>query len=78
MRRQNAKVRLGQIAGRQWGRVSWAQIKGLGVDNKVVADWKCQGYLHQVLPCVYAVGHHARRMRRTWLRRCCMPVRVRR
>ncbi len=59
MRRQRAKVRLGQIADRQWGRVSWAQIKALGVDGRVAADWKKQGYLHQVLPGVYAVGHRA-------------------
>lgn len=59
MGRQNAKVRLGQIAARQRGRVSWAQIKGLGVDAKVTADWRKQGYLHPVLPCVYAVGHRA-------------------
>jgi hypothetical protein len=59
MGRQRAKVRLSEVAGRQWGRVSWAQIKALGVDRKVIADWKKQGYIHQVLPCVYAVGHRA-------------------
>lgn len=59
MRRQRAKVRLGQIADRQWGRVSWAQIKALGVDSRVASDWKQQGYIHLVLPCVYAVGHRA-------------------
>jgi very-short-patch-repair endonuclease len=59
MRRQNAKVRLGQVAGRQWGRVTWAQIAALGVDRRVAADWKQQGYIHQVLPRVYAVGHRA-------------------
>lgn len=55
----NAKVRLGAMAGRQWGRVSSAQIARLGVDRKVVADWKRQGYLHRILPRVYAVGHRA-------------------
>jgi hypothetical protein len=59
MRRQNAKVRLGSVAERQWGRVSWAQMKSLGVDGKVVVDWKAQGYIHLVLPRVYAVGHRA-------------------
>jgi hypothetical protein len=57
--RQNAKVRLAQIAGRQWGRVSWSQIKSLGVDSKVAADWSRQSYIHRVLPRVYAVGHRA-------------------
>lgn len=59
MRRFAAKVRLAQIAERQWGRVSWAQIAALGVDRRVVADWKASGYLHRVLPRVYAVGHRA-------------------
>src|SRR5579862_771078 len=59
MRRQRAKVRLGEIAARQWGRVSWAQIRALGVDRRTAADWKAQGYIHQVLPRVYAVGHRA-------------------
>src|SRR5438309_734517 len=59
MRRQNAKVRLGRIAGRQWGRVSWAQIAALGVDRKVALDWKAQGLFQLVLPRVYAVGHQA-------------------
>lgn len=59
MGRQNAKVRLARIADRQWGRVSWSQIKALGVDSKVAADWSRQAYIHQVLPRVYAVGHRA-------------------
>lgn len=59
MRRQNAKVRLGELAGRQWGRVSWAQMVALGIDRKVAGDWIQQGYIHRVLPSVYAVGHRA-------------------
>lgn len=59
MPRMNAKVRLGEVAGRQWGRVSAAQISALGVDGRVTADWRQQGYIHQVLPRVYAVGHRA-------------------
>ncbi len=57
MRRRDAKVRLAQRAERQWGRVSAAQIAALGVDRRVVADWMRQGYIHRVLPRVYAVGH---------------------
>jgi very-short-patch-repair endonuclease len=59
MDNQDAKVRLGDMAGRQWGRVTWAQLQRLGVDRKAVARWKTQGYLRQVLPRVYAVGHRA-------------------
>jgi predicted transcriptional regulator of viral defense system len=55
----NAKVRLGAIAGKQWGRVSTTQIQRLGVGRNVIADWKRQGYIHRVLPRVYAVGHRA-------------------
>ncbi len=47
------------LAGRQWGRVTAAQIKALGVTSKTIAAWKRQGYIHQVLPRVYAVGHRA-------------------
>ncbi|HEY2650755.1 MAG TPA: hypothetical protein VGI50_02465, partial [Solirubrobacteraceae bacterium] len=59
MRRKGARVRLGEIAGRQWGRVTSAQITDLGVDDKVISDWKRQGYLRRELPRVYAVGHRA-------------------
>lgn len=39
--------------------MSAAQIAALGVDSKVSRDWKRQGYIRQVLPRVYAVGHRA-------------------
>jgi predicted transcriptional regulator of viral defense system len=54
---QSSKVLLGQIASRQWGRVTWAQIKGLGIPRTTVTAWLRQGYLHRRLPGVYAVGH---------------------
>jgi predicted transcriptional regulator of viral defense system len=59
MHNRDAKVRLGEIAGHQWGRVKWAQILGLGVDRRTINDWKRHGYIHPVLPGVYAVGHRA-------------------
>ena len=37
----------------------WTQIKRLGVGDKTITDWKRQGYIHRVLPSVYAVGHRA-------------------
>ncbi|HUE28110.1 MAG TPA: DUF559 domain-containing protein [Solirubrobacteraceae bacterium] len=37
--------------------MTWAQIKALGVDDAAVSGWLKQGYLHRVLPRVYAVGH---------------------
>src|SRR5271166_6197777 len=59
MGRQFSKVQLSRVASRQEGRVSWAQIKALGVDNKAVTAWLRQGYLHRRLPGVFAVGHSA-------------------
>jgi predicted transcriptional regulator of viral defense system len=59
MGNQRAKVRLSEVARRQWGRVAWAQIVGLGVDKWTINDWRSQGYLHRVHPRVYAVGHDA-------------------
>jgi hypothetical protein len=57
MREWSAKVRT--LADRQWGRVSWAQLKALGIDDKTIVRWAHGGYLHQVHPRVYAVGHRA-------------------
>jgi hypothetical protein len=60
MDNQRRKVLLGQMAGRQFGRVTWAQIRGLGVDRATITQWVYQGYLHPQLPRVYAVGHPGR------------------
>ena len=59
MPNRSAKVRLTAVADRQWGRVTWAQILGLGVDRWTINHWKRQGYIHEDLPRVYAVGHRA-------------------
>jgi very-short-patch-repair endonuclease len=57
MGNQSSKVRLGQVANRQWGRVTWAQIRALNIGGARVSYWLKQGYLHPRLPGVYAVGH---------------------
>lgn len=59
MRNQSRKVRLAEVAGRQWGRVTWRQMRGLGIDRAVISRWLNEGYLHRRLPGVYAVGHPA-------------------
>jgi predicted transcriptional regulator of viral defense system len=59
MPHQNAKVRVAEVAGRQWGRITWAQLRELGVPRKTIAEWMKQGYFDRVLPGVYAVGHRA-------------------
>ncbi len=53
------KIRLAQVADRQFGRVSRAQLESLGIASGTVAKWVAGGYLHRVLPKVYAVGHQA-------------------
>ena len=58
MRDISAKV--ARLADRQAGRVSTAQFAALGVDRRAVFWWTQSGYLHVVLPRVYAVGHRAR------------------
>ncbi|MFZ0974237.1 MAG: DUF559 domain-containing protein [Solirubrobacteraceae bacterium] len=50
---------VGQLADRQAGRVSVAQLGALGIESWLIARWVDGGYLHQVLPRVYAVGHRA-------------------
>jgi very-short-patch-repair endonuclease/predicted transcriptional regulator of viral defense system len=45
------------MAARQFGQVSWAQLRSLGVDRRTIHRWLKTGYLHGVRPRVYAVGH---------------------
>src|SRR5579859_738487 len=58
MRTSNAKVRLAEIAERQSGRVAWSQLRMLA-DQHTLQRWRDHGYIHLVLPGVYAVGHRA-------------------
>ncbi len=55
----NRSAKVARVAGRQSGRVTWAQLVALGVAHATIADWVQEGYLHRVLPRVYAVGHRA-------------------
>jgi hypothetical protein len=55
-----AKVRVGVVAGRQFGRVSGAQLRLLGVDRRMAFGWSRAGHLFPELPGVYAVGHPGR------------------
>ncbi len=56
---KNAKVRVGRLAERQFGRVSTDQLVRIGVSSTTIARWRDAGYLHPELPAVYAVGHRA-------------------
>src|SRR6202045_2481733 len=55
-----AKEAVARVAGRQFGRISWIQLRALGVDNRTINRWLATGYLFRVLPGVYAVGHRAK------------------
>lgn len=53
------RVRVATLAGRQFGRVTWAQLRSLGAAPATIRRWVQSGYLTPVLPRVYAVGHVA-------------------
>ncbi len=57
---RNAKECVARLAARQFGRVSWAQLKWLGIPQSTIQCWVDTGYLFRVLPGVYAVGHRAK------------------
>jgi Protein of unknown function (DUF559) len=59
MRGQSDKERVRALASQQHGRVSWAQLRHLGVPKTTPEHWIADGYLTRVLPKVYAVGHVA-------------------
>jgi very-short-patch-repair endonuclease len=48
-----------RLVRRQCGRLTWAQLKALGVPDGTIGTWIRDGHLTRVLPKVYAVGHTA-------------------
>jgi very-short-patch-repair endonuclease len=48
-----------RVADLQWGRVSRRQLRQVGASERRISHWIRDGYLRQVLPRVYAVGHVA-------------------
>jgi very-short-patch-repair endonuclease len=54
-----SKVLVAEIAARQWGRIHWRQLRECDVSTTTLSRWVDDGYLHRVLPRVYAVGHTA-------------------
>jgi hypothetical protein len=59
MQKWSAKERTSSLASRQGGRLSWAQLRHLGIADATIHYWVDGGYLTRVLPKVYAVGHVA-------------------
>lgn len=55
--KSDAKVRLVELAERQWGVVTWWQLEEGGVGPSGISRWVDEGRLHRIYPGVYAVGH---------------------
>jgi Transcriptional regulator, AbiEi antitoxin/Protein of unknown function (DUF559) len=58
---------LGQLARRQWGVVTRAQLMDLGLRDRGIADWVRTGRLRRLYRGVYAVGHDRLRLEGRWL-----------
>jgi predicted transcriptional regulator of viral defense system/very-short-patch-repair endonuclease len=56
-RRTRSHGSLAELAGRQHGVVSAAQLARLGYAKRTIANWARSGHLHRVYRGVYAVGH---------------------
>ena len=54
-----SKVRVGAVAEPAWGRITWGQLRRLGVPKGTIARWVADGYLYEELPRVYSVGHRS-------------------
>lgn len=57
---RSAKEGVASVAGGQFGRISWAQLRSLNITQSTIQRWLNTGYLSRLLPGVYAVGHTAR------------------
>jgi len=58
-RRELPAVRLAELASRQGGVVSSAQLQAIGISEPTIRRWRAKGWLHRVHPRVFAVGHRA-------------------
>ena len=67
MERKSAQPTLAELARRQWGVVTRAQLTELGVRDRGIADWVRSGRLHRLYRGIYAVGHDRLRLEGRWL-----------
>ena len=56
-RTQIARVRVADLAARQWGVVTRAQLEESGLEKAGISRWVNERRLHRVYPRVYSVGH---------------------
>jgi hypothetical protein len=54
---QTHKVRIGALVAAQYGLVTWAQLRTIGVAPTTISRWCDTGYLIPTLRSVYALGH---------------------
>jgi very-short-patch-repair endonuclease len=59
MTKPTSKERVRRAAERQHGHITGGQLAYLGIAPSTIHTWKQNGYLVEVLPKVYAVGHVA-------------------
>jgi hypothetical protein len=67
MARENAQPSLGELARRQWGVVTRAQLTAYRVGDSGVRDWVRSGRLHRLYRGIYAYGHDRLRLEGRWL-----------
>jgi Transcriptional regulator, AbiEi antitoxin len=67
MERKSDTPTLAELARRQWGVVTRAQLTALGFRDRGVRDWVRTGRLQRLYRGVYAVGHDRLRLEGRWL-----------
>ena len=67
MERKNAQPSLGEVARRQWGVLTRAQLAEAGLRDRGVFEWVSDGRLHRLYRGIYAYGHDRLRVEGRWL-----------
>ena len=67
MARKNDLPRLAELAERQWGVLTRAQLTGAGLGERGIAEWIRSGRLRRLYRGVYAYGHDRLRLEGRWL-----------
>jgi hypothetical protein len=67
METESAQPGLAELASRQWGVVTRAQLVELGMATRGISNWVRSGRLHRLYRGVYALGHDRLRLEGRWL-----------